>query len=237
MSFQSVGDERPSQRSAALRRVAENTPPAAAVLQAMIARYTELDNCVADLVRAFEVLMDCFNSGGTLYLCGNGGSMADALHIAGELDKSFRHPRRLSEEQRRRLLSQPDGEALADHLQQGLRTVALGANPALLSAIANDNPLRDIYFAQELYSLARSGDALLVISTSGNAQNVRYAASAAHALQMTVISLTGPTGGLIAAQADIAIRAPGRDTPEIQGWHIQLYHTLCEMLEAAAFDT
>ena len=98
----------------------------------------------------------------------------------------------------RRLLSQPDGAALADHLQQGLRAVPLGTNPALTSAIANDNPLRDIGFAQELYALARPGDVLLGISTSGKAQNVRYAASVAHALEMTVISLTGPEGGPLA---------------------------------------
>ena len=83
--------------------------------------------------------------------------------------------------------------------------------------------------------MGRPGDALLGISTSGSAQNVRYAASTAHALEMTVVSLTGPGGGSLAAQADIAIRAPGRDTPEIQGWHIQLYHVLCDMLEAAEF--
>jgi D-sedoheptulose 7-phosphate isomerase len=133
------------------------------------------------------------------------------------------------------LAAQPDGTELARHLQQGLRCIPLGTNPALTSAIANDNPLRDIAYAQEIYALGRPGDVLLGISTSGGAQNVRYAASTAHALEMTVISLTGPGGGVLAAQADIAIRAPGRDTPEIQGWHIQLYHGLCEMLEAGEF--
>jgi D-sedoheptulose 7-phosphate isomerase len=201
----------------------------------MMERYLELQDCVESLTAAFEGMMRVFRAGGTLYICGNGGSMADAMHIAGELDKSFRHPRRLSENQRQRLLAQPDGAALAESLQQGLRTVPLGLNPALSSAIANDNPLRDIGFAQEVYALARPGDALLCISTSGNAQNVRYAASTAHALDMTVISLTGPDGGPLALQADIAIRAPGRNTPEIQSWHIQLYHTLCDMLEAASF--
>ena len=217
------------------QRVADAYPPAAPVLRQMMEQYPELRGCVDDLVKAFEALMRSFRTGGTLFICGNGGSMSDALHIAGELDKSFRHPRGLSDDQRARLLSQPDGAALADHLQQGLRTVPLGMNPALTSAIANDNPLRDIGFAQELYALARPGDVLLGISTSGKAQNVRYAASVAHALEMTVISLTGPEGGPLADQADIAIRAPGADTPEIQGWHIQLYHTLCDMLEAAAF--
>jgi phosphoheptose isomerase len=218
-----------------LQRVSEVYPAAAPVLRAMIERYAELRPCIAELVKAFEVLMRSFNSGGTLYLCGNGGSMADAIHIAGELDKSFRLARSLSEAQKLRLLTQPGGADLAEHLQQGLRAVTLGINPALASAIANDNPLAHIGYAQELFSLGRAGDALLGISTSGKAQNVRYAASTAHALQMSVISLTGPAGGPLAEQADIAIRAPGKDTPEIQGWHIQLYHVLCDMLEAAAF--
>jgi phosphoheptose isomerase len=218
-----------------LEHVKREYPPAAPVLRTMMDRYPELNGCVPDLVRAFETLMRCFRTGGTLYICGNGGSMADSLHIAGELDKSFRHPRGLSDEQRKRLQSQPDGADLAQHLQQGLRTIPLGLNPALTSAIANDNPLRDISYAQELYALGRAGDVLLGISTSGKAQNVRYAASTAHALEMTVISLTGPGGGPLAAQADIAIRAPGRDTPDIQGWHIQLYHVLCDMLEAGSF--
>jgi D-sedoheptulose 7-phosphate isomerase len=76
---------------------------------------------------------------------------------------------------------------------------------------------------------------LLGISTSGKAANVRYAASVASALDMVTISLTGPEGGPLAEQADIAVRAPGKDTPQIQGWHIQLYHVLCDMLEAASF--
>lgn len=220
-----------------LQRVENSFPPAALPLRQMMTRTSELNGCVDDLVRAFETLMRVFNTGGTLFICGNGGSLADALHIAGELDKSFRNPRRLTEAQRRGLLGQPDGAALADALQQGLRTIPLGANLALTSAIANDNPLRDVGFAQELYVLGRPGDVLLGISTSGKSQNVRYAASVAHALDMTVISLTGSAGGPLAAQADIAIRAPGGETSEIQGWHMQLYHTLCDMLESAAFPT
>lgn len=220
-----------------LERVAASFPPAAPYLRGMMERTPQLNGCVPDLVMAFESLMRCFRLGGTLYICGNGGSMADALHIAGELDKSYRHPRGLSEPQQRRLVDQPDGEALAAHLQQGLRTVPLGTNPALASAIANDNPMRDIGFAQELFALAHPGDVLLAISTSGKAQNVRYAASVAHSLDMTVISLTGPQDSPLAAQADIAIRAPGKDTPETQSWHIHLYHALCEMLEAAAFES
>ena len=217
------------------QRVTGSFPQAAPALRHMVERFPELNDNVEDLVRAFETLMRAFRTGGTLFICGNGGSMSDALHIAGELDKSFRDPRRLADDQRKNLLAQPDGAALADALQQGLRTIPLGTNPVLASAIANDNPLRDVGYAQELFALARPGDVLLGISTSGKAQNVRYAASVAHALEMQVISLTGPEGGPLAGQADIAIRAPGRDTAEIQGWHIQLYHVLCDMLEAAAF--
>jgi D-sedoheptulose 7-phosphate isomerase len=220
----------------ALARVATNYPPAAPALQALLESHPSLNGCAGDLAQAFEALMRVFRAGGTLYICGNGGSMADALHIAGELDKSFRHPRGLTASQRERLLREPDGAALADALQQGLRTLPLGMNPALTSAIANDVPLRDVAYAQELFALARTGDALLAISTSGKAQNVRYAASVARALQMTVISLTGPSESPLSALAQVAIRAPGRDTAEIQSWHIHLYHTLCEMLEAASFE-
>lgn len=215
--------------------LAETYPAAAPVLKQMIERYPDLHPCAFALVRAFEAIMRSFSTGGTLFICGNGGSMADALHIAGELDKSFRLPRKLSADQRHRLLSQTGGAELAEHLQQGLRAVPLGANPALASAISNDNPVRDIDFAQELFSLGRPGDVLLGISTSGKAQNVRYAASTARALEMTVIALTGAQDNPLTGQADISICAPGKDTPEIQGWHIQLYHVLCDMLEAASF--
>ncbi len=216
--------------------LAEFSPRALPVLQRMVERYPELRPCAPDLARAFEVIARAFERGATLFVCGNGGSQADALHIAGELDKSFRHPRPLSAEQKKRLEGLPGGAELAAHLQRGLPTIPLGANPALSSAIANDNPLPHIGFAQELYALGKKGDVLLGISTSGKAQNVRYAAVTARALEMTVISLTGPEGGPLASQADIAIRAPGTDTPEIQGWHIQLYHCLCDMIEVHAFE-
>jgi D-sedoheptulose 7-phosphate isomerase len=212
------------------------SPGALAILERYIERSPELRPCAPELARAFETVALAFAAGHTFFVCGNGGSQADALHIAGELDKSFRHPRPLSAEQRSAFEGLPGGTELAGHLQCGLATIPLGANPALSSAIANDNPLPHIVYAQELYSLARSGDVLLGISTSGGAQNVRYAASVAHALGLPVISLTGPGGGELASQADIAIRAPGSHTAEIQGWHIQLYHALCEMLETHAFE-
>ena len=211
------------------------SPAALPVLERMVARFEELRPCAADLTRAFEATARSFAAGGTLFVCGNGGSQSDALHIAGELDKSFKLPRPLSAAQKSAFAGVPNGEELAAHLQRGLPTVPLGANPALASAVANDNPLPHLIFAQELYALGRKGDALLGISTSGKAQNVRNAFSVARALGIATISLTGPQGGPLAAQAEIAICAPGGDTAEIQGWHIQLYHCLCDMLEVHAF--
>ncbi len=210
-------------------------PRAQAVLAQLVERHPELRPCADDLARAFTTLARAFEAGQTFYICGNGGSQADALHIAGELDKGFTLARPLSAAQKRVFDGLPGGAELAAHLQCGLPTVPLGTNPALTSAVANDSPLAHVALAQELYALARRGDVLLGISTSGGAQNVRYAASVAHALGLSVVSLTGPGGGELAKQADIAIRAPGRSTAEIQGWHVQLYHALCEMLEVHAF--
>lgn len=211
------------------------SPGARAVLERVGARFPELRACLPALEEAFVTISRAYAAGGTLFLCGNGGSHADALHIAGELNKSFQIPRPLLEHQRRAFDSLPGGAELAANLQRGLPALALGANPALTSAIANDIPLAHTGLAQELFALARSGDVLLAISTSGRAQNVRYAATTARALRLPVIALTGPAGGPLAEQADMAICAPGGSTAEIQGWHIQLYHALCEMLENEAF--
>jgi phosphoheptose isomerase len=189
------------------------------------------------LLPAFRLLSVAFRTGGTLFLCGNGGSFADALHIAGELDKSFLLPRAIPEAHRQRLSVERDGEALAGALQRGLRTIALGANPSLASAVENDSPQRGMGFAQELYALARPGDVLLAISTSGEAQNVLNAVSAAKALGLSVIALTGERVSRLSAAADVVLRAPASATAEVQEWHIRMYHALCEMLEADAFGS
>lgn len=211
--------------------LAREAPRAWQVLEAMQKSYPNLTITAGSLASAFAILQRCFTQGGTLFVAGNGGSMADALHISGELDKAYKRRRPLPASHRQRLAAQPDGEALASQIQAGLRTVALGNNPALASAVDNDFALPHTAFAQEFYALARVGDVFLGISTSGNAQNVAYSASVAAALGCPVIALTGEGGGRLARQADVAIRAPAQLTPEIQNLHIILYHTLCEMLE------
>jgi D-sedoheptulose 7-phosphate isomerase len=161
--------------------------------------------------------------------------MADALHISGELLKSYARRRRLPDRLASRLVGQPDGERLARNLEPGLRVVVLGANPSLASAVANDMPDRDVNLAQELLALARPGDVLLGISTSGNARNVNYAAQVARALNLPVIALTGKEGGHLANLADVAIRAPAQRTDRVQELHILCYHALCELLENTFF--
>lgn len=211
-------------------------PPAVArVVEELVARRPELAAITGDLARAYRTLVASFAAGGTLFLGGNGGSFADALHISGELLKSFRRPRPLPENIRRRFASLPDGERLAAHLEQGLRAVVLGANLSLASAVHNDNPIANINYAQELCVLARPGDVLLGISTSGNAENLRLAAQTARVLGVKVIALTGESGGKIASLADVAIRVPARTTPEVQELHQPIYHALCEMLDVHFF--
>lgn len=214
----------------------EPLPPAAeAVLRALLARRPELEVVADSLKQTYRELARCFRAGGTLFLCGNGGSMADALHISGEMLKSYARPRLLPARLQARLDAQPDGALLAHNLEPGLRAVVLGTNPSLTSAVANDMPDRDVNLAQELLALARPGDALLGLSTSGSARNVAYAAQTARALGLTVIGFTGEAGGRLAELADVVIRAPARQTDRVQELHVLAYHALCEMLEATLF--
>ena len=206
-----------------------------AILKALVKRQPALTAVVPDITRVFRELARCFEEGGTLFLCGNGGSMADALHISGEMLKSYAHRRHLTERVRHRLAAQPDGDILVRNLEPGLRTVVLGINPSLASAVANDMPDRDVNLAQELLALARPGDVLLGLSTSGNARNVAYAAQVARALGLTTIAFTGQGGGRLADLADIVIRTPQQRTDRVQETHISLYHAVCEMLEIALF--
>jgi phosphoheptose isomerase len=224
-----------TQWPAVVQDLEQSAPAAARVLCRTMERAPHLVGTASALARAFNALSRCFVTGGTLFVGGNGGSMADALHISGELNKSFLRPRPIPSAHRQKLSKLPGGGELAEHLQQGLRTVVLGANLSLSTAIDNDIPLAHIGLAQELYALARPGDVFLGISTSGNAQNVLYAATTARALGLSVIALSGEHGGKLSGQSDVAIKAPAADTATVQVLHVQIYHILCEMLEAQFF--
>jgi phosphoheptose isomerase len=211
-------------------------PKAAEILEILLREFPVLNPVRADLISCYTALKRCFLTGGTLFLAGNGGSMSDALHISGELDKAYKKRRPIPTAHSLRLAAVPGGEDLAGCLQVGLRSIVLGNNPALASAVENDFSKPYLGYAQELYSLGRAGDVFLGISTSGNAKNILYTVQTARILNMTTISLTGESGGLLSEQADIVIHAPAKETAVVQTWHIQIYHCLCEMLEAQIFS-
>jgi D-sedoheptulose 7-phosphate isomerase len=194
-----------------------------------------LIDCAKDILALHLALVKTYDAGGKLLLCGNGGSNADAMHIAGELCKSFERLRPLPQPLARNLLAQPMGEELAKHLEAGLASIPLGFNGSLKTAVENDSPLRDMAFAQETVALAKPEDVLLGISTSGNARNCLMAMSVAKAIGATTVSLTGPVGGKMAEAADIAIRAPGDSVKVIQEAHLAIYHTFCAMIEVHFF--
>jgi len=205
------------------------------VLRGLRERRGDLDGYLDSLLSLHEALVTCYDGGGKLLVCGNGGSHGDALHIVGELCKSFERKRPVPAELAIRLQNLPMGKELARHLEVGLPAITLGLNGALKTAIENDSPLRDVAFAQEVYALGKRGDVLLAISTSGNAQNCLMALSIGKALGLITVALTGPKGGAMADLADIVLQAPDETTKEIQESHIVLYHTFCALIEAHYF--
>ena len=205
------------------------------VLDGLLGRRPDLAGCQETLLQLHDALLACYEGGGTLFTCGNGGSNGDALHIVGELNKSFERLRPLSAERKAKFDGLPFGKELAENLEAGLSSHALGFNGALKTAVENDNPIRDIAFAQELNALVKPGDVLLALSTSGNADNCLMAMSTAKAYGATAVSMTGPKGGKMAEFADIAIKAPGDSTKVIQEAHIALWHTMCLLIEVHYF--
>ena len=205
------------------------------ILDGLLARRPELKDCTLDLLDAYRTLVKTYDAGGKLFICGNGGSHADAVHIAGELCKSFERVRSIPQNLIDNLQGLPWGEELAEHLEAGLPAIPLGASGALKTAVENDSELRDIAFAQELNALAKPEDVLLAISTSGNAVNCLMAQSTAQAIGCATIALTGPHGGKLAMHAGLAIKAPGESTAVVQEAHIALWHALCLMVEAHYF--
>ncbi len=204
----------------------------AKVLDDLMRRRPELRVCRSSIQRAFELILDAQEGGGTLLVCGNGGSAADALHIVGELVKSFSLPRPLPKTLRAKL--EEFDIKLAETLQSPIRAVSLCSEAALMTAVANDLG-GDYVFAQQVLGQGRQGDALLCITSSGNSMNVVNAAVTAKALGLQVIALTGRDGGKMTVLADCTILAPGDSTAEIQESHLPIHHAICQMLESETF--
>jgi len=202
---------------------------------AILRTYCEKSPAIAaiqdSLQKSIELLADCFQNGGQLLICGNGGSCADADHIVGELVKNFRMPRPLTPDQSVGLLQQGEiGAVLTRHLQAGLPAVNLGAHSALISALGNDVGW-EFAFAQQVLAYGRPGDILLGISTSGNSPNVRYAGAVARAKGMFTLGLTGRSGGKMAEEFALVLRVDADSTEDVQDLHSMIYHAICAALE------
>lgn len=164
------------------------------------------------LDRACCAIIASFQQGGKTLFCGNGGSAADAQHLAAELSGRFYYDR------------------------EPLYAEALHVNTSYLTAVANDYSYSQIY-SRLVRGMGRAGDVLVGLSTSGNADNVAEAMITARRLGMVTIAFTGQGGGRLRELAHHLIAVPSSDTPRIQECHMLLGHTLCEIVEAALFPT
>jgi D-sedoheptulose 7-phosphate isomerase len=160
------------------------------------------------VAQAAQLIVNAMRDGHKLLLFGNGGSAADAQHIAAEL--AFRMGRN----------------------RRALPAQALTTDTSLLTAIGNDTSF-DYVFARQIEALGQAGDVALAISTSGNSPNVVAAVKQARAQGLVTIGLLGNTGGALAAMVDLALIVPHADTPRIQEVHITVSHILCQLIEDA----
>jgi D-sedoheptulose 7-phosphate isomerase len=173
-----------------------------------------VDACLDDIVDAAERIAGSLASDGTLLICGNGGSAADAQHLATEFVSTL----------------------TLDHPRPPIRAIALTTDTSLLTAIANDYGADGI-FARQVDALGRAGDVLLAISTSGNSSNVLLAAERARARGMTVVALTGRSGGALAPLTDVAIKIPSAVTAHIQEAHIVVEQLIALLAERELYPT
>ena len=202
----------------------------------LIERYPDLSVVRQSIIDAYIIMEDCYKHDGKLLIAGNGGSAADAEHIAGELMKRFKTPRPVSARFANKLISIDPvrGQNLARNLECGLMAIPLVAHEAMTTAYINDVDGLGV-FAQQLYGFGRPGDVFLGISTSGNSKNVMSATVVARALGIKVIGLTGAKGGELASVSDVCVKAPSDETYMIQEYHLPIYHCWCLMLEERFF--
>ncbi|MBI4971878.1 MAG: SIS domain-containing protein [Candidatus Omnitrophica bacterium] len=158
-----------------------------------------LEQIAGEMVRVLE-------NRGTIFLCGNGGSAADAQHIAAEFIGRFKHERR------------------------SLPAIALTTDTSILTALANDYSY-DVVFARQIEGLGKAGDLLIAISTSGNSTNVIEAVKAAKELGVKTAAFTGETGGKLAGMTDYIFKARSKNTSHVQETHITALHAVSEIVE------
>ena len=199
-------------------------------------RYPTLLSIKNNLENTTNAIIDCFEKGGKLLICGNGGSCADADHIVGELMKGFLKKRPVPYELKQEMQKNNPQikDDILDKLQMGLPAIALPSFTALNSAFCNDvDP--ELIYAQALMGLGNKNDILLCISTSGNSKNVFAAAEVGKALGLKIIGLTGANGGKLNEISDICITVPETETFKVQELHLPVYHYLCAEVEKYFF--
>ncbi|MBI4731594.1 MAG: D-sedoheptulose 7-phosphate isomerase [Chloroflexi bacterium] len=158
-----------------------------------------------------NAIIRCFRQGNKLLICGNGGSAADAQHVAGEFVNRFRY----------------------DHA--ALPAIALTTDTSILTCIGNDSAFENI-FSRQVEALAKQGDILVGISTSGGSPNILKALDTARALGVTTITFTGENGReKMGIKSDLSLVVPSTDTPRIQESHIFVWHVICGAVERALF--
>lgn len=165
---------------------------------------------LARIEAAAEMITNSLREGGKVHFCGNGGSAADAQHLAAELSGRFYFDR------------------------PPLNAEALHCNTSYLTAVGNDYGY-DLIFSRLLQGTAKKGDVVVGISTSGNSKNIVKAFEVAREMDIHVIAMTGETGGTMKDYADILLNVPSKDTPRIQESHILIGHIICELVETAMF--
>ena len=187
-------------------RIQESIEQSIAVKQAI------LDNpdFMTRIEEAAGIMIESLKAGGKIHFCGNGGSAADAQHLAAELSGRFYFDR------------------------PPLNADALHCNTSYLTAVGNDYGY-DVIFSRLIQGTGKKGDVLVGISTSGNSKNILKAYETCHEMGIKTISFTGETGGSMKNLSDVLLNVPSKDTPRIQESHIMIGHIICELIESALF--
>ena len=188
------------------QRIPQSIEQSIAVKQAILNNPEFLNR----IQQAAELITESLRGGGKIHFCGNGGSAADAQHLAAELSGRFYFDR------------------------PPLNAEALHCNTSYLTAVGNDYGY-DLVFSRLLRGTAKAGDVIVGISTSGNSRNILNAFEAAKEMGVKIIAMTGETGGAMKDYADILLNARSKDTPRIQESHILIGHIICELVETAMF--
>lgn len=203
----------------------------------LLNRFPQLESCKHEIISAYEMILSSFKNGGKLLVGGNGGSASDAEHIVAELMKSFKKKRPISiqELEEFKRLYGGLGIQLANNLEGSLPAISLNSSTSLVTAIANDIDF-SMVLAQQVYGLGRSKDILLLISTSGNSNNIIQAARVGKVMGLSTVLLSGGSGGDASGIVDLTLKMPVSSTFEIQEMHVAVYHQICLWLEDIFFS-